>query len=34
MKENDVYLGDCLDLMWDIEDGSVDMISCDPPLGK
>lgn len=33
MKENDVYLGDCLDLMWDIEDGSVGMILCDLPYG-
>ena len=28
-----LYLGDCLDVMKDIPDGSVDMVMCDPPYG-
>jgi DNA modification methylase len=30
---NDVYLGDCLELMEKLEDDSVDMILCDLPYG-
>lgn len=29
----DLMLGDCLDMMGEIEDGSVDMVLCDPPYG-
>jgi site-specific DNA-methyltransferase (adenine-specific) len=29
----DLYMGDCLDLMRDLADGSVDMILCDLPYG-
>jgi site-specific DNA-methyltransferase (adenine-specific) len=29
----EMLLGDCLDVMGEIEDGSVDMILCDPPYG-
>ena len=28
-----LHLGDCLDVMWDIPDGSVDMVMTDPPFG-
>ncbi|PWL71020.1 MAG: cytosine methyltransferase [Clostridiaceae bacterium] len=28
-----LYLGDCLEIMRDIPDGSVDMVLCDPPYG-
>ena len=31
---NKVHLGDCLELMKDIPDGSIDMILCDLPLTK
>lgn len=30
---NNIYLGDCLELMWGIPDGSVDMILADLPYG-
>jgi DNA modification methylase len=30
---NKIYLGDCLEVMKDIEDGSIDMILCDLPYG-
>lgn len=30
---NDLYLGDCLEVMKDIPDGSVDMVLTDPPYG-
>lgn len=33
IKPNEIYLGDCLELMKDIPDGSVDMILCDLPYG-
>ena len=33
MKENVALLGDCLELMKDIPDGSIDAIICDPPYG-
>jgi site-specific DNA-methyltransferase (adenine-specific) len=33
MQANNVYLGDCLELMPDIEDHSIDMILCDLPYG-
>ena len=33
MELNKCYLGDCLDLMKDIEDKSIDMILCDLPYG-
>lgn len=29
----ELYFGDCLDLMKDIPDNSIDMILCDPPFG-
>jgi DNA modification methylase len=29
----EMLLGDCLDVMREIEDGSVDMVLCDPPYG-
>lgn len=31
MTDFDLHLGDCLELMKDIPDGSVDMILCDLP---
>ena len=33
IQSNNIYQGDCLDLMTDIKDGSVDMILCDLPYG-
>ena len=33
MEVNNVYKGDCLELMKDIETGSIDMILCDLPYG-
>ena len=33
MKRNTIHLGDCLDLMPQIEDNSIDMILCDLPYG-
>lgn len=33
MEKNKVYFGDCLELMKDIEDKSIDMILCDLPYG-
>lgn len=33
LKPNNIYLGDCLDLMTQIPDKSVDMILCDLPYG-
>jgi len=33
IKTNEIYLGDCLDVMKAIEDKSVDMILCDLPYG-
>ena len=33
MKTNKIYLGDCLELMKQIPDGSIDMILCDLPYG-
>ena len=33
MKINQIYLGDCLELMNEIADGSIDMILCDLPYG-
>lgn len=33
METNNIYLGDCLDVMKRIADGSVDMILCDLPYG-
>lgn len=32
-KEKEIYLGDCLELMQQIPDGSVDMVLCDLPYG-
>ena len=32
MELNKVYLGDCLEVMKDIPDKSIDMILCDLPL--
>ena len=29
----DIYFGDCLEVMRDIPDGSVDMVLCDLPYG-
>lgn len=34
LEPNNVYLGDCLELMKDIPDKSVDMILCDLPYGS
>lgn len=33
MKLNNIYLGDCLEVMKDIKDKSIDMILCDLPYG-
>ena len=33
LEQNKIYNGDCLELMKDIEDKSIDMILCDPPFG-
>lgn len=33
MKQNEIYLGDCLELMKDIPDKSIDFICCDLPYG-
>ena len=33
LKTNEIYQGDCLELMKDIPDNSVDMILCDLPYG-
>jgi len=33
MKLNDVYLGDCFDLIKNLEDNSIDLIVCDGPYG-
>ena len=33
MKLNEIYLGDCLDIMTNIPDKSVDMILADLPFG-
>ena len=33
LELNKAYEGDCLDLMWDIDDHSIDMILCDLPYG-
>jgi site-specific DNA-methyltransferase (adenine-specific) len=33
MEKNNVYLGDCLELMKEIPDKSIDMILCDLPYG-
>jgi predicted methyltransferase len=33
MKINEIYLGDCLELMKDIPNGTIDMILCDLPYG-
>ena len=34
LEQNNIYLGDCLDLMVDIPDKSIDMILCDLPYGE
>lgn len=33
MNEVELYCGDCLELLKEIPDGSVDMVLCDPPYG-
>ena len=33
LKLNEVYLGDCLEVMKEIDDKSIDMILCDLPYG-
>ena len=33
LKENEIYLGDCLELMPEIKEKSVDLILCDLPYG-
>ena len=33
LELNQVYYGDCLDVMKDIDDDSVDMVMADPPYG-
>lgn len=30
---NQIYLGDCLEVMKEIDDNSIDLICCDPPFG-
>jgi site-specific DNA-methyltransferase (adenine-specific) len=34
IEVNKIIQGDCMELMEDIKDGSIDMILCDPPYGK
>ncbi len=34
METNQIYNGDCLELMKDLPDGSIDMILCAPPYQK
>jgi len=34
MEKNSIHLGDCLELMKNIEDKSIDLILCDPPYGS
>lgn len=34
LRVNEVYFGDCLDLMDSIDEESIDMILCDLPYGK
>lgn len=34
LEINKIHRGDCLELMKDIDDGSVDLILCDPPYGN
>lgn len=34
LEINNIYLGDCLEVMKDIEDNSIDMILCDLPYGS
>jgi DNA modification methylase len=34
LESNNIYLGDCLDLMSQIPDSSVDCVICDPPFGS
>ena len=33
LEQNKIYLGDCLDIMNDISDKSIDCIICDLPFG-
>lgn len=33
LKSNQIYLGDCLDIMKNIDDKSIDMVLCDLPYG-
>jgi len=33
LKDNEIYLGDCLELMRDIPDKSIDCVITDPPYG-
>jgi site-specific DNA-methyltransferase (adenine-specific) len=33
LQPNNIYLGDCLDLMKDMDDKSIDLIACDLPFG-
>lgn len=33
LEKNKIYLGDCLEVMKDIEDNSIDMVLCDLPYG-
>jgi len=34
IEPNNIYLGDCLDLMWGVEDQSIDLILADLPYGN
>jgi site-specific DNA-methyltransferase (adenine-specific) len=34
MNKQEIWHGDCLELMKDIPDGSVDLVLCDPPYKK
>lgn len=34
LKENEIYLGDCLDIMRNIPDKSIDLVLTDPPYGN
>ena len=33
MIKEGLYLGDCLDIMQNIEDNAIDCVICDPPYG-
>ena len=33
LETNSIHLGDCMELMYEIHEGSIDLILCDPPYG-